>query len=57
MLDIMTQRYRPTTGGILDTREGRTFAREYTPVEIIDAVHWLNDRTAGYVPRLGVNRE
>lgn len=57
--DIMTKRYQPRNGsGIVDTFNGRFHAREYTPVEIIDTVNWLNERTAKipYPPRLGASK-
>lgn len=54
MDDIMLQRYRPGLGGIVDTR-GTTpaapngfYAREYSAVETMDTVRWLNERAAGY---------
>lgn len=48
-------RYQPRNGaGIVDTATGRFHAREYTAVETLDTVAWLNERNAGYpIGRVG----
>lgn len=48
MFKIMKQRYRPAPGGIMDTDEGKLHLRDYTPVETLDTVAWLNARERGY---------
>lgn len=66
MDDITQQRYRPSLGGIVDTRTprptqtgtpARLFPREYSVTETMDTVRWLNERNAGYpTMAVGANR-
>lgn len=53
MDDITMKRYQPRGPGIVDTKHGRFHGREYGPGELIDEVNWLNEREAGYPPKLG----
>lgn len=54
------QRYVPGGTGIVDrfrTTPGNTmYTRDYTAAEILDTCAWLNDRAAGYAPKLGAHK-
>lgn len=50
------QRYVPSSGGVYDRVNDRHNSRDYNAPEILDLCAWLNDRQAGYAPKLGANR-
>lgn len=67
MDDITAQRYRPCPGGVIDSRSPQRrvgftsvpvahYRPEYTTGEILNLVHWLNDREAGYYRGLNTTR-
>lgn len=55
-MDIMNRRYIPHGEGIADTKVNgggfqnpvKIFYRDYTAMEKLDLIAWLNERDAGY---------